>query len=108
MPRAGLIVALLVAAALFAGSMPYGLALACIPQAAPAAPPCDQGGCDEPEAPGIACICIHYPAPQAPGSLAVLGAAAPAIALAAMPVAPLPAPAALPTRDDPPDPPPPR
>ena len=93
-------------AATFVGSLPGGLALGCVTYAVSAATPCEHGGCDEPEA--LACVCIYHPAPQAPGSLAVLAAgpdrlpdAAPAM------MAPAP-PAAVPARDYPPDPPPPR
>lgn len=96
----------ILAAAVIAGAMPGALSLGCIP--APAAAPCDHGGCDDPDDAAPACICIHYPAPQAPGSLAVFGAEpAPILAAAAEPGPPAP-PAAMPARDDPPDPRPPR
>lgn len=93
-------------AAVIAGAMPVALALGCIP--APAVVPCDHGGCDDADDAAPACICIHYPAPQAPGSLAVFGAE-PALILGAAvePVPPAP-PATMPAREDPPDPPPPR
>lgn len=95
-------------AAMIAGGMPVALALGCIPAAAPAAAPCEHGGCDDPDDAAPACTCIHYPAPQAPGSLAVFTAAPPMISRAVVtPNLPAPA-AAMPARDDPPDPPPPR
>lgn len=93
-------------AAVVMGSLPGGLALGCVTRAVPA--PCEHGGCDEPDAPVVECICIYYPTPQAPGSLAVLAAEPDRLASAAMPaLAPAP-PAAVPARDYAPDPPPPR
>jgi hypothetical protein len=95
-------------AALVAGAMPVSLALGCIPHAAPAAAPCESGGCGEPDVADIGCICIHYPAPQAPGSLAVFDTAPALIAPVEMRgIVPAP-PAAVPARGDPPNPPPPR
>lgn len=96
----------ILAAAVIAGAMPVALALGCIP--APAAAPCDHGGCDDPDDAAPACICIHYPAPQAPGSLAVFGAEPTLILVAATDPGPPAPPAAMPARNDPPDPPPPR
>lgn len=94
-------------AAFAAGGVPLSLALGCIPAAEGAAAPCDHDG-DDPHAPQSGCICIHYPAPQAPGSLAIIDPAAALIAPAtARESGPAPA-AALPAREDPPEPPPPR
>lgn len=94
-------------AAMVMSSLPVALALGCVTRAAPAALPCEYG-CDGPDAPAIECICIYYPAPHAPDSLAVLAAEPDRLASAAMPaLAPAP-PAALPARGDAPDPPPPR
>lgn len=98
----------LMIAALVAGSMPLSLALGCIPRAAQAATPCEHGGCDGPEVPDAGCICIHYPAPHAPGSLAVFEIAPPIVApIAISEIEPAP-PVAIPARVDAPDPPPPR
>ncbi|MFO0986195.1 MAG: hypothetical protein U1F37_02355 [Alphaproteobacteria bacterium] len=101
----------LMIAALVAGGMPLSLALGCIPSApaaAPAAAPCEHGGCDEPESSDTGCVCIHYPAPHAPGSLAVFEIPQPIVApLALSDIEPAP-PAFVPARADAPDPPPPR
>lgn len=98
----------LMIAAVVAGGMPLSLALGCIPRAAEAAAPCEFGGCDEPEASDTDCICIHYPAPHAPGSLAVFEIPQPIVApLAMSDIEPAP-PAFVPARADAPDPPPPR
>ncbi len=95
-------------AAMIAGPVPVALALGCIPQAQAAASPCDGGGCEDPDGPSLGCICIHYPAPHAPGALAVFASAPPVIEGALVPPN-LPAPpASVPARDDPPDPPSPR
>jgi hypothetical protein len=98
----------IVIAALVAGAMPVSLALGCIPRAAPATVPCEHGGCEEPDVAENGCICIHYPSPQAPGSLAVFDTApAPVVSAEMRGIVPAP-PAAVPARGDPPDPPPPR
>lgn len=95
----------LMIAAVVAGGMPLSLALGCIPRAAQAAPPCDSGGCDVPDA---GSICIHYPAPHAPGSLAVFEIASPIVAPAAISEIETAPPTAFPARAESPDPPPPR
>ena len=98
----------LMIAALIAGGMPLSLALGCIPRAAQAATPCDSGGCDVPDVPDAGTICIHYPAPHAPGSLAVFEIAPPIVVpVAISEIEPAP-PTAVPARAEPPDPPPPR
>ncbi len=91
-----------------AGPLPTALALGCIPHAEHIAVPYDDNGCDRAQPEEIDCICIHYPAPHRPGSLAVLGAAPPLldpVILNGIPPAP---PVAVPAREEPPDPPPPR
>jgi hypothetical protein len=95
-------------AAFVVGAMPVSLALGCIARAPPAAAPLDHGGCEEPNVADNGCACIHYPAPHAPGSLAVFDIAPALIAPAAMRgIVPAPS-AAVPARGDPPNPPPPR
>lgn len=98
----------MLAAAVIAGGMPVALALGCIQPVPPAASPCEHGGCQDPDDSALGCICIHYPAPQAPGSLAVFDAPPQLVMPAAMREIPPGPPAAMPAREDPPDPPPPR
>ncbi len=98
----------LLTAAMVAGPLPTALALGCIPHVEHVAGARDDNGCDRPQAEGIDYVCIHYPAPHLPGSLAVLGVAPPLlepVTLIAMPPAP---PVAVPAREEPPDTPPPR
>jgi hypothetical protein len=92
----------------FAGTIPGALALGCVPDAAPAKAPCPDADCDDADPPEAGCTCILYLAPEAPGSLAVLGATQFEASVAAA-VCPTPAPAErLIERNDAPDPPPPR
>lgn len=95
-------------AAIVAGPVPVGLALGCIPSAQSAAAPWDDCGCDDPDGPALGCTCIHYPAPQPPGSLAVFAAPLPIIVGPMVPPTLPDPPAAVPAREEPPDPPPPR
>ncbi len=98
----------ILAAAMIAGAMPVALALGCITAAPPAAAPCEHGGCDDSDDPTLACICIHYLAPEARGSLAVCDAPPRLMTPAAIrEISPAP-PDAVPAREDPPEPPPPR
>jgi hypothetical protein len=95
-------------AALVTGTVPLSLALECIPSAAQAAAPCQHGGCDAPETPDPGCICIHYPAPYAPGSLAVFDAAPPVFAPVEVRVLESAPPESTAAHAEPPEPPPPR
>jgi hypothetical protein len=95
-------------AAFVAGTMPLALALDCIPQAAPAEAPCEHAGCDGPDDRGTGCVCIHYPAPHAPSSLAVFDALSGSTVRAEMRAVAVTPPETVAARSDPPDPPPPR
>ena len=96
------------AAAYVAGAMPHALALGCVTIAAQAKTPCPASDCGDGDQPETGCVCIHYPAPEPAGSLAVLAAAPSETGIALALIAALRPAAPPPERTEAPDPPPPR